>query len=79
MGDISVVVCNYEIIFLAEGENLSKVFNSVHRGTMGQIQLVYGLLKETVTSIMMFYKNMKAMVHSSDGGTVFFDFVVGVL
>ena len=44
---------------------------------MEQILLAYGLLKETVTAIMMLYKNTK--VHSPDGDTDFFDIVVGVL
>ena len=44
---------------------------------MEQILLAYGLLKETVTAIMMIYKNTK--VRSPDGDTNFFDIVVGVL
>ena len=46
---------------------------------MEQIRLAYGLPKETVTAIMMFYKNMKVMIHLPDGDTEFFDIVVGVL
>ena len=46
---------------------------------MEQIQLAYGLPRETVTAIMMLYKNMKAMVLSPDGDRDFFDFVAGVL
>ena len=38
---------------------------------MEQIQPAYGLHKETVIAIMMFYKNMKAMVCSPDGDTNF--------
>ena len=34
---------------------------------MEQIQLAYGLPKEIVTAIKMFYQNTKAMVHSPDG------------
>ena len=34
---------------------------------MEQILLAYGLSKETFTVIVIFYKNMKAMVHSLDG------------
>ena len=37
---------------------------------MEQILQAYGLLKETVTSIMMFYKNLKTMVCSPDGNIV---------
>ena len=39
----------------------------------------YGLLKETVTAIIMLYKNMKAVVHSPDRDTDFFDIATGVL
>ena len=46
---------------------------------MEQILLVYGLPKETVTTIMMLYRNMKINVHSSDRDTDFFDIVAGVL
>ena len=46
---------------------------------MDQISLAYGLPKETVTAVNMFYKNTKAMVHSPDGNTNFFDIVDGVL
>ena len=45
---------------------------------MEQIQQAYGLLKETVTVIIMLYKNTKAMVHSPDGNTDF-EIVPGVL
>ena len=40
---------------------------------MEQILLAYGLPKETVIAITMFYKNMEAMVHSADSNTEFFD------
>ena len=46
---------------------------------MEQILLAYGLPKETVTTIMMFYKNTIAINCSADGDTDFFDIVVGVL
>ena len=47
---------------------------------MEQILLVYGLPKETVTVIMMLYKNMKSVDHSHGGKTYFFDIVwIGVL
>ena len=46
---------------------------------MEQILLAYGLSKETVTAIMMFYKNMKVKVRSPDGDTNLFDIVAGVL
>ena len=44
---------------------------------MGQIILTYDSPKDTVTVIMMLYKNMKAMVYSSNGYTDFFDLVPG--
>ena len=40
---------------------------------MEQILQAYGLPKETVTAIMMFYKNMKIKVCSPDGDTDSFD------
>ena len=46
---------------------------------MEQILLAYGPSKETVTVIMMLYKNTKAMVHSPNGNTDFFDIVTGIL
>ena len=46
---------------------------------MAQILLVYGLPKETVTAIMILYKNMKVKVHPPDGDTDYFEIVAGVL
>ena len=46
---------------------------------MEQILLAYGLTKEAVTAIMVLYKNMKALVCSSNGVTNFFDIIVRVL
>ena len=37
--------------------DFSKAFNFIHRGKIEQILLAYGLPKETVTAIMMLYKN----------------------
>ena len=45
---------------------------------MEQILLAYDPPKEMVTIIMMLYKIMKAMVHSLDGDTEFFNIVAGV-
>ena len=59
--------------------NFSKAFDSKHRRKMEQIQLAYGLPKETVTAIMILYKNTKVKVHSLDGDTDYFDIVAGVL
>ena len=46
---------------------------------MELILLTYGFPKETVTAIMMLYKNTKLMVHSPIGDTEFFNIVSGVL
>ena len=46
---------------------------------MEQILLAYGLPNEIVTTIMMFYINVKVMVRSPDGDTDFFDIVAGDL
>ena len=46
---------------------------------MEQILLAYGLPKETVAAITIFYKNTKVKVRSPDGDTEYFDIVVGVL
>ena len=59
--------------------DFSKAFDLIHREKMVQILLAYGLPKETVTAIMMLYKNMKVKVCSSDRDTDFFNIVSGVL
>ena len=59
--------------------NFSKAFDSIHRGKMKQILLTDGLPKETVTAIMILYKNTKVKVHSPDGDTDYFNIVAGVL
>ena len=46
---------------------------------MEKILLAYGLLKETVTAIMMLYKSTKVKVRSSDRDTDFFVIIAGVL
>ena len=46
---------------------------------MKQILLAYGIPDETVSAIMMLYKNTKSMVRSPDGDTDFFDITKGVL
>ena len=46
---------------------------------MEQILLTFSLLKETITALMMLYKNTKVKVHSPDGDTDYFDIVAGVL
>ena len=54
--------------------DLSKAFNSILKGKMEQILVVYGLPNETVTT-----KNTKVKVCSPDGETDFFDIVAVVL
>ena len=59
--------------------DFSKAFDFIHRKKMDQILLAYGLRKETVTAIIMLYKNKKERVGSLDGDTDFFNIVAGVL
>ena len=47
--------------------DFTKVFDSIHRGKMEQILLAYGLPKEIVADIMIFYWNNKVKVRSPDG------------
>ena len=56
-----------------------KALDSILRGKIEQIFLVYGLPKETVTGTMMQYKNTKVKVRSPDRDTNYFDIVEGVL
>ena len=58
--------------------DFTKAFDSIHRGKMEQI-LAYSLPKETITAIMMLYRNTKVKVHSPDGDPNYFDIVAGVL
>ena len=51
----------------------------MHRGKMDQILQAYGLPKETVTAVMVLYKNMKVKVCSLSEDTDFFDIVADVL
>ena len=57
----------------------TKAFESIHSGLMEQILLAYGLPKETVTTINMFYRNIKVKVCFPDGDTDYFDIVARVL
>ena len=59
--------------------DFTKVFDSIHRRKMEQSLLAYGLPKETVTVIMMLYRNTKVKVLSPDGDTDYFEIVAGVL
>ena len=51
----------------------SKAFDSIPSGKVEQILLACGLRKETVTALMMLYKNMKGMVRLPDGDTDLFN------
>ena len=46
---------------------------------MEQIQLAYGLPKETVAAITIIYRNTKVKVRSPDGDTEYFDIVAEAL
>ena len=59
--------------------DFTKAFNSIHRGKMEQILLVYGLQKETIAAITILYRNTEVKVRSPDGDTEYFDIVAGVL
>ena len=58
--------------------DLTKAFDSIHRGKMEQILLAYGVPKETVAAIMILYRNTKVKVLSPDGDTEYFNIVAGV-
>ena len=59
--------------------DFSKAFDYIHRRKMELILLTYGLPKETITAIMMLYRNTKVKVRSPDGDTDFLDIVAGIL
>ena len=52
--------------------NFSKAFHFIHREMMVQILLANGVSKESVTAIMMLYKDMEGMVHSLHSDNDFF-------
>ena len=56
--------------------DISKAFDSIHRGKVEQIILTYGLSAKTVTAIMILNKDMKVKVRMETG---FFDIVASVL
>ena len=49
--------------------DFSKAFDSIHKRKKEQILLVFGLPKETVTAIVMLYKNTKVKICSPDEDT----------
>ena len=59
--------------------DFSKVFDSVYKEKIKQILQAYGFSKETVTVIIMLYKDIEAMVHLPDGDTDYFDIFAGIL
>ena len=59
--------------------DVSKAFDSVHRGKMETIILAYGMPKEIVAAIVILYRNTKLMVRSPDEDVGFFDILAGVL
>ena len=59
--------------------DFTKAFDSIHDGKMEQILLAYGLPKETVAAIIIFYRNTKVKVHYPDGDKDYFDIIAGVL
>ena len=59
--------------------DFTKAFDSIHRGRMEQILLAYGFPKETISAIMMLYKNMKVKILSPNVDTDYFDIEAGML
>ena len=59
--------------------DLTKAFDSIHRGKMEHILLAYGTPKETVAAIRILYRNIKVKVCSPDGDTEYFEIIAGVL
>ena len=59
--------------------DFAKAFDSIHRGTMEQIPLAYGLHKGTDAAIMILYGNTRVKVRSPNGDTEYFDIVTAVL
>ena len=58
--------------------NFSESFDSKHVQKMKQILLAYGIPKETVTVMIMFYRNTKAKFRSLDGDIHFLNIAAGV-
>ena len=72
-------VCSKDLQATILFVDFTKAFDSIHRKKMEQILLAYGLPKETVTAIMMLYRNTIVKVRSLDGDADYFDIVAGVL
>ena len=56
--------------------NFTKAFDSIQ---MEEMLLAYGVLKETIATITILYRNTKVKVRSPDGDTEYFDIVAGAL
>ena len=54
----TIGVCAKNLVVPLLFVDFSKPFDFIHRGKMEEILQAYGLLKETVTAIIMLYKNM---------------------
>ena len=72
-----VLAKNLEKLLLFE--DFRKEFDSMYRRKMEQIVLTYGLPKETVTAITMFFKNPEVMVRSPNVDIDSFDIISRVL
>ena len=59
--------------------DFSKAFDTIHRGKLAEIMVAYGIPQETVSVIMILYKNSRSMVRPPDGDADLFDIVAGVL
>ena len=59
--------------------DFSNAFDTIHRGKLCEILLVYGIPQETVDAIAMLYKDSKSIVSSPYGDTDFFKITSGVL
>ena len=59
--------------------DFSKAFDSVNRDTMFEILELYGIPKEIIEAIKVFYTNTQATVLTPDGETDSFDILAGIL
>ena len=59
--------------------DFSIAFDSLYRRKMEKIPLAYSLPQETVSAIMILYRNTKVKVRSPGEDTDFFDIFAGVM
>ena len=72
--------CRGTCLYLeAKLENFSKAFSSIQREKVEQILRAYWLLKETISAMIILYKNTKTILHSLDRDTNFFEIVAEIL